>query len=67
MNWLIYQMHLELKYTDNGKGYNPDARTDGLGLSRVRSRVISLDGRISDASRSGKGCFVKVFIPLNYD
>jgi signal transduction histidine kinase len=64
---LNYQTHLEFIYSDNGKGYNPDARTDGLGLSSIRSRVISLDGRMLNASRPGDGCFIKVFIPLNYD
>lgn len=64
INLLDYKTYIEFLYTDNGKGYNPDTRTEGLGLSSIRSRVISLDGRILNYSRPGQGCFIKVVIPV---
>jgi len=36
---------LELQYTDNGRGFDPQAMMDcGMGLSNIQSRVNSLNG-----------------------
>ena len=47
---------LELQYTDNGRGFNPQAMMDcGMGLSNINSRINSLNGEFDIRSSKGKG------------
>lgn len=47
---------LTLRYSDDGRGFNPDAVMDcGMGLSNISSRVHSLGGEVSITSRPGEG------------
>ena len=47
---------LELQYTDNGRGFDPQAMMDcGMGLSNIQSRVNSLNGDFDIRSSKGKG------------
>lgn len=47
---------LELQYTDNGRGFNPQAMMDcGMGLSNISSRINSLNGELDIRSAKGKG------------
>ena len=47
---------LTLDYTDNGRGFNPEAMMDcGMGLSNMASRINSLGGTLEIASSNGKG------------
>ena len=47
---------LTLDYTDNGRGFNPQAMMDcGMGLSNIASRINSLGGTFDIASAKGKG------------
>ncbi len=47
---------LTLDYTDNGRGFNPEAMMDcGMGLSNIASRINSLGGTFEIVSSKGKG------------
>lgn len=47
---------LALDYTDNGRGFNPQAMMDcGMGLSNIASRVNSLGGSFDIVAAKGKG------------
>ncbi|MBQ3535440.1 MAG: sensor histidine kinase [Alistipes sp.] len=47
---------LELQYSDNGRGFNPQAIMDcGMGLSNMNSRINTLNGVFDIASAKGKG------------
>lgn len=47
---------LTLDYTDNGRGFNPQAMMDcGMGLSNISSRINSLGGTFDIVSAKGKG------------
>ena len=47
---------LTLDYSDNGRGFNPQAMMDcGMGLSNISSRINSLGGSCSITSSKGKG------------
>ena len=47
---------LTLDYTDNGRGFNPQAMMDcGMGLSNIASRINSLGGTFGISSAKGKG------------
>ena len=52
---------LELQYSDNGRGFNPQAMMDcGMGLSNINSRVNSLNGQFDVRSTKGKGMTASV-------
>ena len=47
---------LALDYTDDGRGFNPQAMMDcGMGLSNISSRINSLVGTFDISSAKGKG------------
>ncbi len=47
---------LEMQYSDNGRGFNPQAMMDcGMGLSNINSRINSLNGEFDIRSAKGKG------------
>ena len=47
---------LTLDYTDNGRGFNPQAMMDcGMGLSNIVSRVHSINGHCNVEGAKGKG------------
>lgn len=47
---------MELQYSDNGRGFNPQAIMDcGMGLSNISSRINSLNGDLDIKSAKGKG------------
>ncbi|MBO5878063.1 MAG: sensor histidine kinase [Alistipes sp.] len=47
---------LELQYSDNGRGFNPQAMMDcGMGLSNINSRINSLNGEFDIRSSRGRG------------
>lgn len=52
----LEQNSLILTYSDNGRGFNPQAVLDcGMGLSNITSRIGSLGGNIDITSSIGKG------------
>ena len=54
---------LALDYTDDGRGFNPQAMMDcGMGLSNIASRVHSLNGTFDIRGRKGKGMSAAVRI-----
>lgn len=54
---------LELQYSDNGRGFNPQAMMDcGMGLSNINSRINSLNGEFDIRSSKGKGMTASVKI-----
>ena len=55
---------LYLTYTDNGRGFRPEAMMDvGMGLSNISSRISSLKGQCDIKSVSGRG--MKAVISVN--
>lgn len=52
---------LSLDYSDNGKGFDPEALTDcGMGLSNIASRINSLSGRCEITSSKGRGMQARI-------
>ena len=52
---------LELQYSDNGRGFDPQAMMDcGMGLSNINSRVSSLNGTFDIRSSKGRGMCASV-------
>ena len=53
-----------LSISDNGKGFNVEIQTDGIGLKNIRQRVKSLDGRFLIQSVEGKSTSLNISIPI---
>ena len=52
---------LEMQYSDNGRGFDPQAMMDcGMGLSNINSRVSSLNGEFDIRSSKGRGMCASV-------
>ena len=59
---------LELQYSDNGRGFNPQAMMDcGMGLSNINSRINSLNGQFDIRSSKGKGMTSTVKVNVRGD
>jgi PAS domain S-box-containing protein len=56
---------IELSITDDGKGFNPEkVRKNGLGLSNIASRADLFGGKVTILSSPGRGCKLRVQIPV---
>ena len=55
---------LILSIKDNGKGFDPHGKRNGIGITNIKSRAESLDGSFHLEAAPGKGCLVTVSFPL---
>lgn len=55
---------LWLSVEDNGRGYNPDQQSGGLGLLGMRERIIAAGGEFTSRSAPGHGTHIDVRLPL---
>jgi PAS domain S-box-containing protein len=64
--WKKKEGWVELNITDDGKGFNPRRAKNrkGLGLSNIMSRVDLIGGKFHIDSAAGKGCRLKITIPV---
>lgn len=56
--------HLNIMVEDNGKGFDTQTISGGIGLKNIRSRVEKLSGKINFDSVIGRGTIVIVEIPI---
>lgn len=54
-------IHIEV--TDDGKGFDPAEKRNGIGISNMIHRVKTFNGEIAIRSGPGQGCSVKIDIP----
>ena len=55
--------NVRIMIEDNGRGFDPDAATHGLGLCEMRERVALLGGRVRLESSRGTGTVLVVDLP----
>lgn len=55
---------LEIK--DDGKGFNPKKIRNGLGITNIRNRAELFGGSAQVLSQPGKGCTLKVSLPVSH-
>jgi signal transduction histidine kinase len=60
----VEEARLILTISDNGRGFDPEARTEGAGLLSMRRRAADLGGELSLESRIGAGSRVRLTIRL---
>ncbi len=59
--------HLNLYYSDNGKGFNikkVEEKKQGLGLFNIKSRINTIGGKVSIKTKPNKGMVVEINIKL---
>ena len=52
-----------LAIEDNGVGFNPLQKKEGIGLQNIQSRILFIQGTVEYDSAPGKGTLVHIFIP----
>jgi signal transduction histidine kinase len=55
--------HLQLLIRDDGKGFIPELRKQGMGFQNMKSRVAMMDGSLTINSSPGDGCTIEINIP----
>jgi len=56
------ELHFEVR--DNGRGFDPDAVHDGVGLHNMRDRLAALHGRLEIRTAPGRGAVVSGAVPV---
>lgn len=56
---------LNLTVRDNGKGFNPDQKSSGVGFTNIRNRLSLYNGKMDIHSEPGKGCTTHIFLYLS--
>jgi signal transduction histidine kinase/HAMP domain-containing protein len=56
--------HLSVTIRDNGRGFDTNAYSPGMGLKNIRTRAESIDGTLEVISRLGEGTQVIIKIPI---
>ena len=54
-----------LEIVDNGKGFDVEAKSRGVGLNNIINRVEFHKGSWTIDSKPGDGCLLKIQIPLS--
>lgn len=57
---------LALSVEDNGKGFDPDSVSGGLGLLGMRERAIAVNGEFTLSNTPGRGVRIDVRLPVNF-
>jgi len=60
LNMLEEQISLQVR--DDGKGFDPRSRRNGVGISNIISRAELYNGRVEIESAPGKGCKLEVIL-----
>lgn len=55
---------IRLDLRDNGRGFDPERKSDGFGLLGVRERVQAMEGRMTLVSAEGRGTHFSIALPL---
>jgi|SRR5215813_2244847 len=55
---------LRLEISDNGKGFNPDEPSQGLGLASMRERLSIIGGNLEVKSAPGRGTLLSAQVPF---
>jgi signal transduction histidine kinase len=55
---------VSLTVQDNGRGFDPSQKTDGMGLNNVRTRVAVFNGEFNICSEPGNGTEINISFEL---
>lgn len=55
--------YFRLTIQDDGKGFDPKEKSDGVGIRNIKQRAEFYDGNVQIISFPGKGCLLELVIP----
>lgn len=58
--------HISLSIEDNGRGFSPTQKSDGMGLLGMRERALTLGGEFKFISSLGNGTRIEVKLPREF-
>jgi signal transduction histidine kinase len=64
IDFLLERRRLRLDVVDDGRGFDPNAGTDGNGVASMRRRVAALGGRLEIDSAPGRGTTIRLEVDL---
>lgn len=54
---------LNISLEDNGQGFDT-TKPDGFGLTQIKARILSMQGKVSVTSKIGQGTSIRIWVPL---
>lgn len=57
---------LSLDISDNGKGFDTNRKTNGIGLTNIHQRAEAYNGKVNIESSPGKGCLLHISFVLDH-
>jgi len=61
----LIEEQLTLLFEDNGKGFNIDEQSDGIGFRNIKNRIKELSGSFHLDSKNKRGTVISLEIPIN--
>ena len=61
----VEKTSLSIAIVDDGRGFNPDEKVAGIGITGMRERVLVLDGVFSLESHVGEGTTICIALPVS--
>lgn len=65
LQFFVHDQELVMTIEDNGKGFDSQHGSQGIGLQNMKARTESLTGTMEVSSQPGKGTSIMIKIPLN--
>jgi two-component system sensor histidine kinase UhpB len=59
----VNESYYTLLIEDNGVGFDPEKRSNGIGLKNIESRCGLFNGTMDLITSPGEGCVIKIQIP----
>ncbi len=56
---------ITIAVTDDGVGFDPRTKKEGIGMANIKSRAITYNGKADFVSQKGEGCRLVVIFPFN--
>ncbi len=59
----VIDEEISLLFEDNGKGFNPESTSNGIGFENIRNRVTELSGIVHIDAAENRGAVISIEIP----
>jgi PAS domain S-box-containing protein len=62
---LFTAQDVRMRFRDDGRGFDPELRSDGFGLRGIQERVAGMAGKFALRSQPGDGTTIEIELPLS--
>ena len=63
---LLVTSNVKLSIKDNGKGFDKLVPNTGTGIKNMKDRTRACNGKLSILTSAGKGCWLRLILPIKY-